>query len=341
MIPLIARVVRNEGLASAYRRAAERVAEAMHRRWMLARPARPVRIPILNVSMMGLSPRAGGVQTQLLFRMREERKLRDVALFTPGYLEMPTFARRVHRVGDALRITGAKTLHLEGTFGVSADDVMHDGVELVVSVHDDSATPELLRSARKIVYPSRFLRDQYGLDGEIIEPGIPRSGVRAGGGNVAFAGAILRHKGAHLLPELAELVPDVEWHAFGGGDLPLPKSIRRHGYYRAGTLAALLKRHRIGRVVLPSIVEESFSLVLSECWQAGVPVVAFDQGALGERIREHGGGGLAPRDSGAAGLATVLRGDLPPVPGDVPTSVDAAEAYVALYRRCRMLAVSS
>ncbi|MBV9494996.1 MAG: hypothetical protein JOZ54_12175, partial [Acidobacteria bacterium] len=228
MIPLIARVVRDEGLASAYRRTEERVAEGMHRRWMLARPARAVSIPILNVSLMGVSPRGGGVQTQLMFRMREERKLREVALFTPGYLELPTFARGVHHVADALRITGAKTLHLEGTFGVTLDDVMHDGVELVVSVHDDSATPELLKRARKIVYPSRFLRDQYGVDGEIIEPGIPASNIKAGGENVAFAGALMRHKGAHLLPELAELVPEVEWHAFGGGDMPLPKRIHRH-----------------------------------------------------------------------------------------------------------------
>jgi glycosyltransferase involved in cell wall biosynthesis len=352
MIGTAFRVLRTEGAFSAYRRAEERVAEAAHRASLLLRPVRPVHINILNVSMTGVSPRKGGVPTQLLFRLREERALREVALYSPGFLELPSFGRRVRSVREALEITGARVIHLEGTFGAPVGELA--GAELIVSVHEVGAPRELLEAARVIVYPSRFLRDHYGIDGEIIEPGVvaphPASGhpLTAARGEglgvrgIAFAGAVQRHKGAHLIPEVVERTPGLEWHAFGGGELPLPRSVRRHGYYRAGTLPTLLARYGIGRVVLPSICDETFaetfSLVLSECWQAGVPAIAFDHGALGERIREQGGGWLAPSGSGAAGLADlIMKNATTPVPRKVPTAAEAAKAYLALYRRCRML----
>ncbi|HKO56982.1 MAG TPA: glycosyltransferase [Thermoanaerobaculia bacterium] len=339
MIGTVARVVRTEGLSSAVRRVQERVSESLHRGSLLVRGAKPSAIPILNVSMMGVSPRLGGVPTQLLFRLRAERTMRDVALYSPGFLELPSHGRRVGSVAEALAITGARTIHLEGTFGVRPEDVLHDGVSLMVSVHDMTAPRELLDAARVVVFASRFLRDRYDVDGEIIEPGVPASGITAGGPHIAFAGAMKRHKGAGLLAELAELTPGLQWHAFGGGDVALPPSIRRHGYYRAGALPSLLARHRIGRVVLPSLFEESFGVALSECWQAGVPVIAFDHAALGARIREQGGGWLAPCWAGAAGLAEIInRGGTVAVPRDVPTSTDAANAYIELYRRCTMLA---
>jgi glycosyltransferase involved in cell wall biosynthesis len=363
MIGTALRVLRTEGARSAWHRASERVAESVHRASLLARPA-GITVPILNVSMMGVAPRLGGVPTQLFFRLREERRLRDVALYAPGFLELPAGGRRVGSVREALAITGARVIHLEGTFGARLSDFAD--AELIVSVHETGAPRELLEAARVVVYPSRFLREHYGIEGEVIEPGVPlirpsgtfsppggekalaralaprergEGGRRPGEGlRIAFAGAVQRHKGAHLLPELAERV-QAEWHAFGGGDFPLPRNIRRHGYYRAGALPALLRRYRIGRVVLPSIIEESFSLVLSECWQAGVPVVAFDHGAVAERIRAHGGGLLAPLSAGAVGLAELLTQDAPPVPQNIPTSAGAAKAYLSLYRRCTMLAV--
>lgn len=336
MIGTAFRVLRTEGAFSAYRRAEERVAEAAHRAALLVRPARPVHINILNLSMAGVSPRKGGVPTQLLFRLREERALREVAVYSPGFLELPAFGRRVRSVRQALDITGARVVHLEGTFGAPMKELA--GAELIVSVHEVGAPRELLDMASVIVYPSAFLRDRYGIDGEIIEPGVLPSSIMAGGSNIAFAGAVQRHKGAHLIPEIVERTPGLEWHAFGLGELPLPRSVRRHGYYRAGTLAALLARYQIGRVVLPSVFEETFGLVLSECWQAGVPAIAFDHAALGRRIREQGGGWLAPLESGAAGLADIiLKNETTPVPRKVPTAAEAAKAYLALYRRCRML----
>ncbi|HWS70632.1 MAG TPA: hypothetical protein VN605_00895, partial [Thermoanaerobaculia bacterium] len=179
-------------------------------------------------------------------------------------------------------------------------------------------------------------------EAEVIEPGVPDAHpqVREERRAIAYAGSVKRHKGAHLL---AEIAGDAPCHVFGGGDEDLLRALRRHGnftihgYYRAGALPSLLARHGVGLVLLPSIVPESYSLTLSETWQAGAIAAALDHGAIAQRIREHGGGLLAPLASGAAGLREEVerwrRGSLMAVaPRAIATSDDAARAHVALYR---------
>jgi glycosyltransferase involved in cell wall biosynthesis len=134
---------------------------------------------------------------------------------------------------------------------------------------------------------------------------------------IAFAGAVHRHKGAIVFEEivrrLAELEPGTfEWHVFGGGDPQLLRRLRRlprtrvHGYYRAGALPSRLRAAGIDLAILPSIWPEAHCLVLDECAAAGIPVLAFDLGALGERIRAGGLGEVVDPGAGAAGLAAHL-----------------------------------
>ena len=82
----------------------------------------------------------------------------------------------------------------------------------------------------------------------------------------------------------------VRWSAYGGGDTEILRRLRRlgvavHGYYRAGSLPALLRRDAVDVALLLSIWPETYTLVVDECLMAGVPVVAFDLGAPAERLR--------------------------------------------------------
>jgi len=212
---------------------------------------------------------------------------------------------------------------------------------------------EILMSATGLIFPSQFLLDQHrrlfslpDLTAEVIEPGVFAATTNVAGPRraIAFAGSAKRHKGAHLLPELAGLLADVDIHIFGGGDEDLLRAMRSvpniivHGYFRAGTLPSLLARHGIGLVVLPSIWPETHSLVLSEAWLAGAAVAAFDLGAPAERIHQHGGGCLTPLETGAAGLAQIIkqwrRGEINTnVPHSIPSPIDAAKAHVEFYRK--------
>jgi glycosyltransferase involved in cell wall biosynthesis len=121
------------------------------------------------------------------------------------------------------------------------------------------------------------------------------------------------HKGALVFEEVVRLLKGsgLRWSAYGGGDPELLARLRRlprvrvRGYYRSGTLPLLLRRDRVDLALLLSIVPESYSLVLDECRAAGVPVVAFDLGAVGDRLPRLGAGRLVPLEVGAAGIAAV------------------------------------
>jgi glycosyltransferase involved in cell wall biosynthesis len=184
-------------------------------------------------------------------------------------------------------------------------------------------------------------------------PGPPR--------HFAWVGAVQAHKGALVLTaaleRLAAAGHTLRITAYGGGDRQilarwrcLP-GLRVRGYYRAGSLPALLRRDRIDCALLLSVVPESYGLTLDECAAAGVPVIAFDLGALGERITA--GSGLLLGDAGAAdpaigsaALAALLK-DLqdgrlappppPAVPGPERHPAATARSWCALYRGLGLL----
>lgn len=210
---------------------------------------------------------------------------------------------------------------------------------------------QILAAAKRVIFPSQFLLDQHRqlfslpeMAGVVIEPGVLyRKIVTAGTQRaIAYAGSAKRHKGAHLLAELAQRIGNTTLHIFGGGDEDLLRGLRRlpnvsvHGYYHVGELPSLLRRHGIGLVIVPSIWPEAHCLVMSEAWLAGAAVVAFDLGAQAERIRAHTGGWLAPLASGAEGLAAIveqwLAGSITTtIPRDIVLPLDAARAHLELY----------
>lgn len=359
----IARVVSGEGIASAVVRAAERLEDGARGEGRRAAGLlfAPPQAALVNLLTMPAEARLGGVPVQWLSRLRHERGLRDVVAWSAGTL---TAGPRAWPV-DVEALRAVRALVIEGPF---ADlPPLADDVQMVLAIHDFSfissrthelvidpvrlaVTGPLLERARAVIFPSMFLRDSYlgvlpELAAHVIEPGIDvtrqlsRPTIRK---RIAFCGSVKPHKGGALLPELMRATPAAEWHLFGGGDVDLLRAARAasnarvHGYYRAGSLPRLLARNEIGLAVLPSVVPESFSLTLSECWSAGVPVVAFDDGAIAARIRAHGGGFLVPLDAGADGLAAAVRawqsGATVTMPSHVPTAQEAAASHGALYR---------
>jgi glycosyltransferase involved in cell wall biosynthesis len=336
---------------------------------------------LANVIAMPPHARLGGVPVQLQARLAEERRLREVALWHDGVLEAGGGAWRVQAQGGrAVIVEGGfgELLTLDDrvdTILVVHDfSLLRDAERLLPRARAVVLPSQFLCDAYRDVVPSFEARiiepgppchpeRGRGLGGSEGPPSdsagiVHRRGSFAsrppgplaqddsGGDRVAFAGSVKPHKGGALLPDVIRETGAAEWHVFGGGDFELLRAVRArgakvHGYYRAGALPQLLVRHRIGLVVLPSIVPESFSLTLSECWSAGVPVVAFDHGAIADRIRAHGGGWLVPLETGAAGIANSVRewlgGAEVRLPERVPTARDAAAAHVALYRELGVL----
>jgi glycosyltransferase involved in cell wall biosynthesis len=174
---------------------------------------------------------------------------------------------------------------------------------------------------------------------------------------VAILGAVGAHKGADLVRALPaalegsgigvvvigyldrQIYPG--WAAGGG--------VYVHGPYHPHDARALLAAYRAELVLFPNRAPESFSYALSEAWSAGLPVLAGPRGAIGERIRRHGGGWLLGERFDAADVARELRrllgpggeGEVgrvrsgldSPDPERVPTLDTMAQSLEAYYRR--------
>ena len=175
---------------------------------------------------------------------------------------------------------------------------------------------DLLHIPQQVIVPSPFLAERMQAISpflkprlQIIAPGIvPVQGVRASSPQkdrkhrepmrVLSIGALVPHKGPHLLVQAAHGLPAdgfvvslygeraADWNAYAdqleaaAADLP----IRFCGTYAHDELGRILAEHDV--LVVPSVCEETFSLVAREALQAGLPVIAARRGALPEVIRD-------------------------------------------------------
>ena len=132
---------------------------------------------------------------------------------------------------------------------------------------------------------------------------------------IAMVGALGQHKGSGILGELAAELDGsaIGVVVVGYTDTQLargwlvPGRVYVHGPYIDEDLAGWLAAYRAEVVLFPNRLPESFSYTLSEVWSCGLPVIVPDDGALGERVRRHGGGWTLPSGFSAADAAAWLR----------------------------------
>lgn len=123
---------------------------------------------------------------------------------------------------------------------------------------------------------------------------------------VRFLGTCLRHKAPHLLIRAVREIPDAELAVSIHGhcyhetdymeqlrsDAAGDERISFEGMYSHEELGQLLDQSDL--VVVPSVWNETQSLIVLSALAAGVPVVASDLGGMAEIIRVSGGGYLFP-----------------------------------------------
>lgn len=219
------------------------------------------------------------------------------------------------------------------------------------------AAARLVERARLLVHPSNYMLRALAelFPGKrqaeaVIPPAIsitrPRSRrlPRRPPRRVAFFGQASQRKGvtdfAAAAATLSRTATGVDWLVLGGGkprqlDELARSGLRVLGSYRVGKGACALNRHRADLAVLPSRFPEAHCLALDECIAAGVPVVASDRGALGERVRELSAGLTFGTEPGALErtLAEALRQppSSPPRLASESTPERAASAHLELY----------
>jgi GT2 family glycosyltransferase/glycosyltransferase involved in cell wall biosynthesis len=121
---------------------------------------------------------------------------------------------------------------------------------------------------------------------------------------VALIGAIGEHKGYQVLLDCARdahrrRLP-LEYVVIGytpdDGPLLRTGKVFITGPYGEGEVQHLLRRERPDFALLPSVWPETWSYTLDEALGAGLEVVAFDLGAIAQRLRTAGRGTLLPVD---------------------------------------------
>ncbi len=116
---------------------------------------------------------------------------------------------------------------------------------------------------------------------------------------VLVPGNVSGAKGGGLVAAMAAIDRgrQVEFHVLGGVDSTLANApgIVLHGRYDRADFAAHVARIRPHLGAVLSLWPETYCHTLTECWAAGLPVMATALGALAERIGESGGGWLVDR----------------------------------------------
>ena len=88
------------------------------------------------------------------------------------------------------------------------------------------------------------------------------------------------------------------------------RNIRVTGQYMLQDLPSLLAHERPDGLLFLSIVPETYNYALSAGLATGLPIIALDAGAIGERLRGVAGATVLPIDAAAADILDVLR-DIP------------------------------
>jgi len=141
------------------------------------------------------------------------------------------------------------------------------------------------------------------------------AGLRpAGRCRVCVVGAIGVHKGYDVLLACARdaaarrlpLEFIVVGHTIGDRRLLDTGHVFVTGEYRPDEAVALIRAQDASLALLPSIWPETWCFCLTEAWQAGLGVAAFDIGAPAERIRRTGRGFLLPLGLPSAAINNAL-----------------------------------
>ena len=221
---------------------------------------------------------------------------------------------------------------------------LHDVASAEDARHRFAFMAQVLRVPQRVITPSAFLARRIAEEFpflhdrlQVIAPGLPlppgttqREDMDAAPDTpvasqplghslrIVYVGVLLPHKGAHVLIDALKGISADRVHAsFYGAEVAARQayaeqlreaaaglSVHWGGVYKRSALQAILAEHDV--LVMPVIWEETFSLVIREALQAGLPVIAARRGALPEAI-EDGRNGLLFEPENAEDLRRCVR----------------------------------
>lgn len=110
--------------------------------------------------------------------------------------------------------------------------------------------------------------------------------------NIAFVGSCNTiPKGKFVIERIMREIPDdIKIFMIGSSEKYFStkrKNIYWYGTYKHEDLPKILEELKINKVIFPSVCPETFSYVVSELIQMDIPIVSFDIGAQGEKLKSY------------------------------------------------------
>ena len=171
----------------------------------------------------------------------------------------------------------------------------------------------VLKQADKIIVPSEsagkiivsyysFLKDKICVieHGSNVLRKIERADEKNKKFHVAFLGGISPAKGSEYAFQMVKnSSSDIEWFLFGmfgHNDLSMMnrRNFHKIGGYKREDLPDLMEKYRIDLICILPIWPETFCYTISEAVLCGIPVLATEIGAVGERVKALGCGWTVP-----------------------------------------------
>ncbi len=129
--------------------------------------------------------------------------------------------------------------------------------------------------------------------------------------HIGVLGTLIAVKGAAVINELAEYVAKqgqyIPITVAGPSLISTALRIKVLGPYENSELPDILSREGINVILMPTIVPETFSYTISEAMKMGLPIVAFDIGAQGARVKQYELGKVVPLGSPPEIILTAIQ----------------------------------
>lgn len=132
--------------------------------------------------------------------------------------------------------------------------------------------------------------------------------------HIGILGTLTNIKGGKVVLALSDYIREqglkIAVTVVGPAHVDVPPHINVHGPYEPNHLPLIVEKNGINAILAASIVPETFGYTISEAMKMGLPVVAFDIGAQGHRVKQYELGEVVPLDSSPEAILAALQSAL-------------------------------